>query len=71
MYIEFLYNFILIFILQINFFFPFQEQIGEYQWNNDNHEYEFDIPSSKSRLDKEFIILDWLGKGAFGDVLKV
>lgn len=24
-----------------------------------------------SRLEKEFVILDWLGKGAFGDVLKV
>jgi len=37
----------------------------------DNHIFEYNFTSSKSRLDKEFVILDWLGKGAFGDVLKV
>jgi hypothetical protein len=33
--------------------------------------FEYSFSSARSRLDKEFVILDWLGKGAFGDVLKV
>uniref|UniRef100_A0A2S2NJY9 non-specific serine/threonine protein kinase n=1 Tax=Schizaphis graminum TaxID=13262 RepID=A0A2S2NJY9_SCHGA len=47
-----------------------KDQIDDSNWN-DNHIFEYNFTSSRSRLDKEFVILDWLGKGAFGDVLKV
>lgn len=38
--------------------------------NYDNHIFDYDY-SFRSRLDKEFDTLDWLGKGAYGDVFKV
>ncbi|XP_050530238.1 eIF-2-alpha kinase GCN2 isoform X2 [Daktulosphaira vitifoliae] len=41
-------------------------------WSDDSHDFLYsNFVSTGSRLDKEFIILDWLGKGAFGDVLRV
>ncbi|VVC37487.1 Protein kinase, ATP binding site,Serine/threonine-protein kinase, active site,Protein [Cinara cedri] len=47
-----------------------EDQIDESKWTHDfvtDHSFS----NSNSRLHKEFIILSWLGKGAFGDVLKV
>ncbi|XP_025409124.1 LOW QUALITY PROTEIN: eIF-2-alpha kinase GCN2 [Sipha flava] len=48
-----------------------KDQIDESNWTDDQNVFEYSFSSARSRLDKEFVILDWLGKGAFGDVLKV
>ncbi|XP_050438302.1 eIF-2-alpha kinase GCN2 [Adelges cooleyi] len=46
--------------------------IDESNWSDGDHDNIYlNFVSTGSRLDKEFVILDWLGKGAFGDVLKV
>lgn len=39
--------------------------------NYDNYIFDHNLLSFRSRLNKEFDILSWLGKGAFGDVFKV
>lgn len=49
----------------------FQDQGDENKSDSKNNISEYNFSSSQSRLDKEFVVLDWLGKGAFGDVLKV
>lgn len=57
-------------ISTVNILLYFQDQI-ENDYLDDEHIFEYNFSSSMSRLEKEFVILDWLGKGAFGDVLKV
>lgn len=54
----------------VNILLYFQDQI-ENDYLDDEHTFEYNFLSSMSRLEKEFVILDWLGKGAFGNVLKV
>lgn len=50
---------------------PKPYQVVEKKANNENEIMHTSLTSARSRLNVEFEVLQWLGQGAYGDVLKV